>query len=513
MDPQTATSVINSPAFTRGPRIEVFTEHVLKDKNGNVTRKVGPQQLQAIAQDALKRYQASGNLAAFGPGHTFDDEYEVGKDGRPRLLRKFPETDQPPIWGYLDPNYQLVKRPGDGRYALYANTYVRRELEYPESGVMRRIAGPEAFSQFPHRSPEYYANQNRISYVALLRREPKLDMGIAAYAKACPELALYGSDGASLVAARAEYGSLIRYAIGVDQLMAFPTATPSRYEPEPEIGDPTKPPTDTNAELGAEVKQDVAGEQAAAAGAPPPPAAEGLPPEHAHAAEEYAKHTFGMHHSRAKHLMHRYAASCGMQGDMMAPMEAPPQRDAMSVPSGTNAAPPAPASPPAPVHAPMVPHTPKPGVTRMQKNSYEERIAALETKLRETEAAARYSKRYATFDRLHEQGYDIDVDEHFNYAKDFPDAQFDKHVELLAKSASANGNVAPISDGAPIDNWRQDPANAGVPQRYKRTDPNQMNERELNDRLDYMRVNGIGNFEDACEKYDKAQLNGNGKVR
>jgi hypothetical protein len=525
--------------------VEIFVEHELKDGQGNVIRKVDAQKLQKIAQDAASRFAQSGTLARFGPGHTFDDVYELGPDNQPRLVRKFPETEQPPTWGFFHPEWQLQQK-ADGKYALYAVPYVKARIDYVDNGQPRTIDGRQAFAEFPERSPEYYHKLDRLHYIALLRRAPKLDMGLTTYAAAEPDKAFYamGARGQSTLAAVVdEFDQITRYAIGVDAMAVTPTHEVRvqggvwRYEPDP---DPIVPPADTGT-VGPAASTPPAGAAPGDPGGVPPAIPEGEHAEaHRYTADRYAQHSLGMHASRAKHLMKTmydmHGQHHGMTGAMHEPhmpQATPPEHNAMATPSPTGNMPPggqkAPAQhmpPPLPPH--LSGHVPAKMQAVAQPGDSPERYAlmaeinqlkqalAVEQQARlRTEQGAREQYRHTRMQDLFDNGLLGDQVEHIKYSLALSDQQFEQHAAILASSIAAR---PPIGGPRVFEPYAMTgPAAAGAPQRAAprdaAPDPRRMDpvdqEVWLQKRLDYMNkcgLSGQGAFEEACERYEKEVL-------
>jgi hypothetical protein len=437
--------LLHSGRYAVRPGVEGFTEHELKDRSGNVIRKVTKEDLEQFAK-VNNQKAAAGALTPIGAGHTFDDEYD--KDGK--LVSKFPEEKQPKPFGYLY-NYRVELNPHTGKYSLFHDEYIQRlvEVNNPETGKPEWVDGMRYSESFPRRSAEAYHNEHWIDWMAAIRRAPRLDLGVVAYAKANPERRVYADMGNEFTIPAVTGGAgKTRY--------SFPTGGDDGGE-----SDPTKPPS--------------AAPTAPAGGSPTPaPAAASsmLPPEHAEAAEQYARHAFGMHHTRCAKLMQhmhaKYAAECGMDGDMNTPyaMGAPSAMNAGPAPAaGPGGASPSPAphpapSPAAPTH-PSTPATPEHAKmsqdqAAIEKERYERRLVELENGLaseRAARVAAEAAQLHTRYERelmqLVYEGYEgVDAAKELEFVtkRKYSREQFDDHVAILRRLPKA-----PLGSSAPID--------------------------------------------------------------
>lgn len=463
-------NIIKSGRYVCRPKVEGFTEHELKDRNGKVVRKVTKQDLEEFARVGNSK-AANGALSPIGPGHTFDDVY----DDKGLLVRKFPEKDQPKPFGYLY-NYRVELNPHTGKYSLFHDEWIQRTIIDPDTG--KEVDGLQYSASFPRRSAEAYHNEHWIDWMAALRRAPRLDLALQSYASTNPHHTFYAMDGANQPMPACEMArGKTRY--------SFDTGAATMPD---SAADPTKPPS-------AEPPKPDAHANAQPAGA------EDLPPEHKEAAERYMRHTLGMHHTRAKkllgHLHSRYAAECGMSGtDMMAPHE----EYAMTPNSGSNAGP-----PPAAGAAPPTPAKPEP--TRMQhdqaaieKERYEQRLRTLEEGLqqeRTARAAAEERALHTQYERelmqLVYEGYEgIDASKELEFctSRKYSRQQFDDHVGILRRLPKA-----PIGDLPPIASIRDFKAPAGS----AKADPNEKYAAHF-DQIQRLIRNGM----DEKDAYEKA---------
>lgn len=418
--------LLHSGNYVCRPRVEGFTEHELKSKDGKVIRKVTRADLEQIAK-VNNQKAANGALTPIGPGHTFDDTY----DAKGQLVSKFPEEKQPKPFGYLY-NYRVELNPHTNKYSLIHDEYIQRLVLDPETGKM--VDGMQYSATFPRRSAEVYHNEHWMDWMAAIRRAPRLDLGLSLYAKHDPDHALYsraqdGKDAPVLVMARDK----TRYSFdtGGDE-MADPAAPGSAPKE-----DPTKPPTADGPPSTEPAKQPGSG-------------LEGL---HAEAAERYAHHASGMHPSRFKklmgHLHQRYAAELGMDGDMNTEYAMPGPSNVMPAAGG---AAPSGATPPA--------SPPKTEPTRMQQDQanieharYERELAEIKAGLAEERAARAKAEAEALHSNYERQllqmvyeGYEIDAAKELEFCtkRKYSREQFDDHVGILRRMPHAPISHSPL---------------------------------------------------------------------
>lgn len=426
-------NLLNSGKYALRGRPEIFTEHELKGKDGKVVRKVTKADLEKIAE-VNNRKAENGCLTPAGIGHTYDDQY----DAQGKLIRKFPEEDQPQPIGYYY-RYSVEHNPQSGKYSLYADEYVQRQLQIRDAKTneYRTVDGVQYAATFPRRSAEIYHSEGWIDWVAMIRRAPRLDLAIESYAHTTDPSRVYYA----------------RTPEGVEAPACEMAKGKTRYSFDTGEGDmadnPTNPPN-------ADPKPDAADTGGAGdGGAPAGDAPAGLPPEHQEAAEQYARHTHGMHHTRVRHLMShlhkKYAAECGLNGDD--PMS-PHEQNSMAAPSGSNAGP-APTAPEAPAKPPSESTRMSQDQAAIEKERYERRLTELENGLkeeREKRVAAEQREAHATYERelmqLVYEGYEIDAAGEMKFVTDrkYSRQQFDDHISILRRMPKA-----PISDDAPID--------------------------------------------------------------
>lgn len=459
----------NSGEYVVRPNVEIFFDHQIKDKNGHVQRDINKETLEKIAAVNNQKV-AMGALSPVGPGHTYDDEY----DAQGKLIRKFPEDQQPAPFGYYT-RYRVALNPQTGKWALYADEHVKRYIKDPQTG--RMVDGLEYTASFPRRSAEVYFGEHWIDYVAALRRAPKLDLPLNIYSKANPDHAFYvrtrnGEDAPVCRMAREKY----RYSFDTGGEM-----DPNNPVNPPNAGTPPTPENEHTATPPVDNGQ---------------PREEELPPEHKEAAEKYAMHTFGMPAEHCKklmgHLKQKYGMECGIAGE-------PNTQYGMGIPGGAATAP-----------APATPHTPKMEPTRMQhdqdnieKARYAKAIADLEARVKASEdraAAAAEAELHAHYERelmqLVYEGYEgVDAAKEMEFVtkRKYSRQQFDDHVGILRRLPKA-----PIHDLPPISVQRDFRIPSG-----SAPDNGQMSEAEFAKLSRYQRQHPELSFEQAKERYNK----------
>lgn len=142
--------------YEAADNVPVFVPHerIIRDKGGKEVRriKVTPELLQVIADENNRAFEDRGVPASITIGH--------------RDLEK-PETQQPPIVGWA-PRWSVGTFGPKNVICLFMQArYSRAEREESK--------------KYPFRSVEFYPGSNRITNVALLKRDPFLDMGVVVY--------------------------------------------------------------------------------------------------------------------------------------------------------------------------------------------------------------------------------------------------------------------------------------------------------------------------------------------
>lgn len=136
--------------------VPIFIPHVRKGPNGQELYRITENDLRDIAAVCNSR-AAEGVLGKLQIGHTLKDK---------------PETEQPPLAGLFQ-NYQPSRFGPEGKPCLSADFY------YLKSQF-------ETSKKYPFRSAEYYPNTKEITAVALLQRDPELDMGMLLFDRKGP---------------------------------------------------------------------------------------------------------------------------------------------------------------------------------------------------------------------------------------------------------------------------------------------------------------------------------------
>lgn len=147
--------------YVREESVPVFVPHVRRDEEGEVEASVTQDDLTEIAANANAKATRYGVLVRVTRGHV-----NLHKPDEPPP----PEDSQPPILGWAK-DFRVGRwGPDEENVGLLADLYFDR----------RRYA--EAMS-YPFRSAEYYPQTGEITGVALLRRDPELDLGLLTYAR------------------------------------------------------------------------------------------------------------------------------------------------------------------------------------------------------------------------------------------------------------------------------------------------------------------------------------------
>lgn len=151
--------------FVRKDSVSVFKPHVRhfpERKIGDkvvpaMTVKVTDDDLEEIAENTNRAYQAEGELVKLSIGHR-------------KMLPDYPEDKQPRVVGYAR-GYKavVVNRPGGKAIRLTHTEYIRADATDVLSG------------QYPQRSPDYDPFEKKITGVALLTRDPALELGTVSY--------------------------------------------------------------------------------------------------------------------------------------------------------------------------------------------------------------------------------------------------------------------------------------------------------------------------------------------
>ena len=139
--------------------VPIFKEHERKGRDGKVLYQVGPADLDKIVQ-RYKRLEAEyGVIPRITIGHI-------------HLHPEASEASQPEVVGYARNLRVGTFGPGKTK-AVLADHYYRKDAW-------------ERARKFPYRSAEYYPSNHEISGVALLVRDPQLDLGMVAYERDHP---------------------------------------------------------------------------------------------------------------------------------------------------------------------------------------------------------------------------------------------------------------------------------------------------------------------------------------
>lgn len=146
--------------YVRESGVPVFVPHVRRGEDGEVEAEVTPEDLQQIAGEMQRKLEEYGTLVRVTRGHVV-----LPKPDAPPP----PEDEQPPIWGWAK-NPRVGEWGPERKPGLLVDIYFQRGKHDEAMG-------------YPFRSAEYYPETNEITGIALLRRDPELDMGLLTYAR------------------------------------------------------------------------------------------------------------------------------------------------------------------------------------------------------------------------------------------------------------------------------------------------------------------------------------------
>lgn len=146
-DPTLYRVVDNMPVFVPHSR------KIKNEKTGKVTEVVVTEaDLPDVAKEANRRFEEDGVPGVLTLGH--------------RDPRKT-ETEQPPVVGATK-DYRVGTFGPQNKPCVLATGYIRRDRE-------------DEAREYPFRSVDYYPGKKQITGVALLKRDPQLDMGMVTY--------------------------------------------------------------------------------------------------------------------------------------------------------------------------------------------------------------------------------------------------------------------------------------------------------------------------------------------
>ncbi len=136
--------------------VPIFIPHVRRGAKGEELYRITENDLRDIAAVCNSR-ASQGVLGKLQIGHTIKDK---------------PETAQPPLAGLFQ-NYRPGKFGPDSKPCLLVDFY------YDKNGFSEA-------KKYPFRSAEFYPNTKEITAVALLQRDPELDMGMLLFERKGP---------------------------------------------------------------------------------------------------------------------------------------------------------------------------------------------------------------------------------------------------------------------------------------------------------------------------------------
>ena len=162
----TSLQQFSDPHWVVVKNVPVFREHTAQAPDGNGPdgkpkfrpMPIDRRELSLFTRELQRLEQDEGVLARLTLGHT------LGKGPHGEEPK---ESEQPPIVGY-------ARNAHDGFFGPKSKPATLVDFWY------RRDDWDKA-KQYPYRSPEVYLNARQITGVALLKRDPKLDMGMTIY--------------------------------------------------------------------------------------------------------------------------------------------------------------------------------------------------------------------------------------------------------------------------------------------------------------------------------------------
>jgi len=158
----------NPALYERVDGVPIFGPHVRRKKapNGKWQEvRVDDKDLKKIAEAMETMERDKGTLPVITPGHR-------------KLDASVSEEDQPPTWGYArwaKPGFYSLPN-GDKVKTLLATVYFDKRQKAKDGRPVSVAA-----RSFPHRSVDYYADTHEISGIAMLRRDPELELGLISY--------------------------------------------------------------------------------------------------------------------------------------------------------------------------------------------------------------------------------------------------------------------------------------------------------------------------------------------
>lgn len=165
-DPDRYTRERGVPVFVphkrSDPVLDDDGEPVLDDDGNPVENEIEVtiEDLEEIAESINHKVEEYGTPVRITRGHVV-----LPRKGEPAPS----EDKQPPIWGW-GKNARVGTWGPKKKVGLLIDQYIRNEHHEEAMG-------------YPFRSGEYYPSTNEITGVALLRRDPELDMGLVTYAR------------------------------------------------------------------------------------------------------------------------------------------------------------------------------------------------------------------------------------------------------------------------------------------------------------------------------------------
>lgn len=161
-------SVLESDKYEKVKNVRVFKAHKEFDEKGDLEREFDVKRLHKIADRCNERAKTTGDLSPIGPGHT---------------IKGASETDQPPVWGYAH-NFRVAKFGPNQVDSLLCDFYVKKTVK---DGA-ESICWSEGLDRYPRRSVELWVKDGFFDWIALLKRTPKLDLGLLTFKKSATKI-------------------------------------------------------------------------------------------------------------------------------------------------------------------------------------------------------------------------------------------------------------------------------------------------------------------------------------
>lgn len=213
---RTTPPPLNDPSkYVRVPNVPIFTKHVRKlvdpqTKEVRVTS-VDDDQLKVICENTNKKVQKGENPLIFLGHRTIKD---------PRTGLPVPETNQPPLIGYIGRNQIGIF---NGEPAIIAELFIKSEYK-------------ESLEEFPRRSAEVWGKESPNGYIdalALLKTIPELDLGLLThYRKENPDIEIFECQCQEKFSMSENSGSKRADSLARDEELGTENTRPESDEPD-----------------------------------------------------------------------------------------------------------------------------------------------------------------------------------------------------------------------------------------------------------------------------------------